>query len=284
MKPEQVLAGNGSDEVLDWILKVFCSPGIDRLAITPPTYGMYQVIADILGVGVYRFSLNRDFSFDPERFFDEVPADVKVLILCSPNNPTGNSINPEDILAAVNNWNGVVVVDEAYIEFSKNRSLVKKVDEYQNLVVTRTFSKALGRAGLRLGYVVADSTIIEYFRRVKMPYNLNSLTLENGIEAIRNFQEKSSETIGIIKERERVRRQLQGIDGVGKVFPSDANFVLFECNNARKVYNDLFSQGIVIRDRSSVSGLESCLRVSIGTKGENDRFLTALKACIQENQ
>lgn len=283
LSPEQVLAGNGSDEVLDWILKVFCSPGRDRLAITPPTYGMYQVIADIQGVEVFHFPLEADFSFDAECFLDQVPEDVRLLVLCSPNNPTGNLLSRKSILKVLEQWRGVVVVDEAYIEFAKTKSLAGRIAEFPNLIITRTFSKALGRAGLRLGYVLAAPGLIEYFRRVKMPYNLNALTLSEGIEALRNTELRDSQVSFITSERERVSCRLQEMNGIGKVYPSEANFILFECQQASAVYQDLFSKGIVIRDRSSVPGLESCLRVSIGTRDENQAFLGALEEFLKEN-
>jgi len=282
LSPEQVLAGNGSDEVLDWILKVFCSPGKDRLAVAPPTYGMYRVTADILGVELFSFPLTGDFSFNAERFLGEVPPDVKVLILCSPNNPTGNLIRREAILSVASCWNGIVVVDEAYIEFAGTESLAAETEDHPNLVVMRTFSKALGRAGLRLGYVVASSRLIEFFRRVKMPYNLNSLTQSQGAEVLRTARQPDPAVEKILRERTRLENRLRRIKGVGKVHPSRANFILFECRSAAEIYRKLLLQGIVIRDRSTVPGLENCLRVSVGTRKENDSFLKALEAGLEE--
>jgi histidinol-phosphate aminotransferase len=283
IEADRILAGNGSDEILDWVLKVFCSPGKDRLAVTPPTYGMYRVTADILGVELFSFPLDGEFQFRADRFLESVPNDVKVLILCSPNNPTGNLLRSAEILRAANRWKGIVLVDEAYIEFSESPSIVSETLENPNLVVVRTFSKALGRAGIRLGYVVASPNLIEYFLRVKMPYNLNSFTLSQGIEAL-ELQKAEWERKQIICERERITSRLENMAGVKRVYPSEANFILFKCENASGIYRKLFEQGIVIRDRSKVNGLEDCLRVSIGTAEENQRFLSALEILLRDGE
>ncbi len=280
--PEMVLAGNGSDEVLDWLFKVFdLSSGV---ALAEPTYGMYRVLADIYGVPVTESRLDSRFRFSAERFLANVSPGIKLLILCSPNNPTGNLLDPAEILRVVADWDGVVVVDEAYVEFSGAASLAGQVSRFDNLIVLRTFSKAFGRAGMRLGYAVAAPQLISCFLKVKAPYNLNAWVLNEGIEAMKEEQETTREVRLILCERDRVRRRLEELPGISEVFPSDANFVLFRCRDARAVCADLLERQIVVRDRSGIPGLENCIRLTVGTPEENGTVLRALTEILEGRQ
>ncbi len=274
--PGNVLAGSGSDETLDWIFKVFCDSRKDSVAVAHPTYGMYQVMARIFDVPVFEFELNQDFEFESDRFLRVVPDNVNVLFLCSPNNPTGNLLNRDEIRNVLSNWDRIVIVDEAYLEFSGGESMLHELNEFPNLIVMRTFSKAFGRAGLRLGYVIADPVFIDYFVRVKAPYNLNTMTQLEGVEAL-SSPEQGGRIEQILNERERVMKGLKSIPGVSAVFPSDANFLLFRTSGTEAVCGKLLSEGIVVRNRSSLPGLKGCIRVTIGTAEENSLFLERLR-------
>ena len=275
-----ILAASGSDEVFDWLFKVFCNPGKDSVAIFEPTYGMYQVTADIYGIPVVRLQLDSDFDFKAGYFLDRDTSGVKILFLCSPNNPTGKLVEQDEIVKVLENWKGIVVVDEAYIEFSGSPSVAPLIDRYSNLIVTRTLSKAFGSAGIRLGYVVAAPEIIRIFMKVKLPYNLNSMTQKAGIEALENIQEAVEEIDQIINERKRLESELSSREDVEIVTDSQANFLLLRCSNSLSVYKGLFEKGIIIRDRGSQHGLAGCLRVSIGTPEENDLFLAELDRAL----
>lgn len=279
---ENVAAGVGSDEALDWTLKVFCQPGRDLAAAVAPSYGMYRVQADIHGVELFEHPLETDFDLSAERFLRSVPERVKVLFLCSPNNPTGNLLTRSEVLAVSAKWNGVVVVDEAYVEFSGAESLALEAARSPNLVVMRTFSKAWGRAAIRLGYVVASSRLISLFLKVKAPYNLSALTQQQGLVVLEEADKMLSRVDEIRSERDRLATRLSGLAGIGAVFPSDANFVLFQCRSAGPVCARLRERGVVIRDRSSVPRLEGCLRVSVGTRSQNNRFLRELAHVLEE--
>ena len=273
---ENVLAGVGSDEVLDWIFKVFCQPGRDAVAITEPTYGMYGVMAQICDVEVWEFPLNDEFDFSAPYFIESAPGQVKVIFLCSPNNPTGNLLSREDLLRLCGDWKGVVVLDEAYVEFARSSSLAPKVREFPNLIVLRTLSKAFGRAGLRLGYAVASARIISYFLKVKAPYNVSSIALRLARRTLEEREMPTVEVKEIWRERERLALALQGMPQVLQVFPSEANFLLLRCRDASQICRELLQRGIVVRDRSSMLGLEDCMRISVGTPAENEIFLHEL--------
>ena len=277
---ENVVAGSGSDEVLDWIFKVFCQSGEDWVATVEPTYGMYRVTAQVFGIPVFEFLLDRSFQFQAERFLETVPTQVKVVFLCSPNNPTGNLLDQAEILTVCRKAEKIVVVDEAYVEFSESLSLAGHLDSCPNLVLLRTLSKAFGRAGLRLGYAVASREIISCFLKVKAPYNLNSVTLARGCEALNCTGDRLRQVKEIRKERERVRTRLSGIREVEEVFPSRANFLLFRCRRASEVCQQLLQKGIVVRDRSSAPLLHDCIRVTIGMPAENGLFLTELEKIV----
>jgi histidinol-phosphate aminotransferase len=281
VESDQVLAGVGSDEILDWILKVFCQPGKDQIAVAEPTYGMYRVMGDIFGVTSFRFPLDRQWQFRCEPFLESVPPEVKVLFLCSPNNPTGNLLEAEEILQVARQWKKIVVVDEAYVEFSEEPSLVRELHSAPNLILLRTLSKAFGRAGIRLGYAAASREIIGHFLKVKAPYNLSSLTMEMGCEVLAETDRSFAQVREIRIERERVAERLRGMDQIEEVFPSQANFLLFRCPEASLVYDQLLKKGIIVRDRSALENLENCIRVSIGTPQENDLFLGELQRNLE---
>ncbi len=280
LSPENVLAGSGSDEVLDWIFKVFVEPRQDRIAVAEPTYGMYRVQAGIHGAEVWSWRLDQRFDFQAERFIGEAPDDVKTVFLCSPNNPTGNLLDSEQLLLLCRRWPRVVVVDEAYIEFAGSESLASHVRELPNLIVMRTLSKAFGRAGIRLGYALAAPEMIALFQKVKAPYNLNALSMSQG--AHRLGQGRPRHLQEILKERVRLSRELAEMAEVEEVLPSHANFLLFRIGGASEICRELQDRGVVVRDRSGMPGLAQCLRVSVGLPGENDLFLKRLREILKE--
>ncbi len=282
VRPEMVLAGVGSDEVLDWIFKVFCAG--HAVSVAEPTYGMYRVLADIYDVPVRDIPLGLGFRFDASRFLDVVTPDERVLFLCTPNNPTGNLLDRSEIERVLAEWRGVVVVDEAYVEFSDGISLAGESDRFPNLIVLRTFSKAFGRAGLRLGYAVAHPAAIQYFLKVKAPYNLSACTQAEGLEALAAAEECRREIKLIRCERGRVAEALRNLPGIEAVYPSQANFILFRCEGAAEICRSLLDEGIVVRDRSGLPGLENCIRVSIGTPDENTVFLGRLRRHLEERK
>jgi len=274
---ESIAAGVGSDEVLEWIFKVFCQPGVDSVVTAEPTYGMYQVTAAVFGVDCHFFPLSSSFDFDAHGFLSTVPKSAKVLFLCSPNNPTGNLLDREQMRKVCREWPGIVVVDEAYIHFADGGSVLADLPDFPNLVILRTFSKGFGRAAVRLGFAVTSPEIIKLFLKVKTPYNLSALTMHLGCLALADRESREENIRSIRVERERISAELRKLSGVVEVFPSDANFILFRCREASSMVNRLFEKGIVVRDRSSVPGLADCIRVSVGTPAENTLFLEELR-------
>lgn len=279
---EHFAAGAGSDEVLEWVFKVFCQPGVDSVVTAEPTYGMYQVTAQVFGVERREFRLDSRFQFRSSEFLRQVPSNAKVLFLCSPNNPTGNLLEREEVLRVCREWGRIVVLDQAYVDFARDGDLSSEVLRYPNLIVLRTLSKAYGRAALRFGYAIADPLLISFFMKVKAPYNLNSITMEHACVALADQENKRHEVRRICAERERVAERLRRIPAVVEVFPSDANFVLFRCDRAAPVVDQLFSKGIVVRDRSSIAGLADCIRITVGTPEENDLLLNQLNLLLKE--
>lgn len=279
-RPEQVVAGCGSDEVLDWIFKIFCQPGEDQVAVVEPTYGMYRVMAQTFGVSLVESRLDRDQRLDADAFLEETPASVKVVFLCSPNNPTGDLLGTGQILKLCREWKGIVVLDEAYVEFSETPSLVDQVKVFPNLVVMRTLSKAFGRAALRLGYAVASPLVTSFFLKVKAPYNLSSLVMRKGLEALEGWERHRDTWRRIRRERDRLAGELAATPALGRIFPSQSNFLLFDCPGAASVCRKLRERGIVVRDRSDLPGLSECIRVSVGTPEENDLFLRELRRIL----
>ncbi len=278
---KQLFLGNGSDEAIDLLIRCFCEPGKDRILSIAPSYGMYKVCADINGVEFDTVLLDPDFSLNTESLLGDVQPNTKLIFLCSPNNPTGNSLDKDSVKQILENFPGLVVIDEAYHDFAGDQGFLRLLDDYSNLVVLQTFSKAWGMAGVRLGMAMANPEIIYYLLKVKYPYNINQLSQDAVIEAIKR-QDRVKEQIAIIKaERENVKSVLDKMTGIIEVFPSDANFILIRVPDARAIYRGLLDKGIVVRDRSSMPRCEGCIRITIGIKEENKAMTTALRAIIR---
>ena len=274
---EKILLGNGSDECIDLLIRAFCDPKKDNIIICPPTYGMYEVYAHINDVEVKEVSLLPDYQLNLEGIENAIDTNTKLIFLCSPNNPTGNSLEREDIEIVLNNFEGVVVVDEAYINFSRHRSFVAELNDYPNLVVMQTFSKAWGLAALRLGMNFASTEIIDILNKIKPPYNINQATQELALKALDHLEDVNTMIRETVKERGYLVKELVNLPIVKKVFPSDANFVLAKMTNATDIYNYLKEKGIIVRNRSNVILCEDCLRITIGTPEQDKQLLTALK-------
>jgi histidinol-phosphate aminotransferase len=277
IKKEYLFFGVGSDEIIDITVRIFCEPQKDTAIIVEPTYGMYKVACDINNVETKQALLNKNFDIDIENIASVYDDTVKVIFLCSPNNPTGNLLSRKQILEVCKRFNCIVFVDEAYIDFSgSGASVVNDIKDYPNLIVSRTFSKAWGLAAIRLGYCVADTEIIGYYFKVKAPYNINILTRFALEKAISNFERKNNFVSLLISERARLSEELKNTAGIQNVYHSDANYLLFRCKHAKAVQHKLAELGVVVRDRSSQIMLDDCLRVSIGTQEENNEFLKQL--------
>lgn len=272
-----LFVGNGSDEAIDLLFRIFCEPGRDNCVICPPTYGMYKVSADINDVDVREARLTDEFQLDTPVIRDSVDAHTKLLFICSPNNPTGNSMRSEDILELARRFNGIVVVDEAYIHFADTRSFIHEIDRLPNLVVLQTFSKAWAMAGLRVGLAFASPQIIDLMNRVKPPYNVSGLAQRAVLEALADPDAMKSWIAEILRERDRLIRSLEQCDLVLKTYPTDANFVLVKTVDADSVYRHLISEGVVVRNRTNVERCEGCLRITVGTPAENSRLIEALE-------
>lgn len=276
----QLFLGNGSDEAIDLLFRAFAIPGVDRALIQPPTYGVYSVFAHLNDVGLSVCPLDDEFQMDMgaiERMCTDDPETLKLLFICSPNNPTGNDINVDDIRHALDIFPGIVVVDEAYQDFSDAPSTVSLLDDYENLVVLRTFSKAWGLANIRIGMACADERIIEVFNNIKYPYNISGIAQETALEAL-NHQRQVEKNIELIKtERERVVQKLNTFECVVRVYDSSANFLLVKTTDAKRIYTGLKDRGIIIRDRSNQHGCEQSVRITIGSPDENERMLEALE-------
>jgi histidinol-phosphate aminotransferase len=276
VKPTQIFLGNGSDEPIDLLIRAFCEPNRDSILITEPTYGMYAVCADVNAVNIQKVLLTKDFELDVDVVLSKIDSTTKVIYLCSPNNPTANSLNRDNIFKVLNQFNGIVVIDEAYIDFTKQSSFTKHLSEYPNLVILQTFSKAWGLAGLRIGMAFASEDIINILNKIKYPYNINIQTQELVLKALENKAQKEKWVEEIILQREKLVGALKELKIVGKIYPTDANFVLVKVNDAVKTYQYLLDKKIITRDRSKVSLCENCLRITIGTPEENSKLLNAL--------
>ena len=273
---EQLLLGNGSDEILDLIFRAFCTPNTDRIITMPPTYGMYKVLAEINCITLDEVSLSNDFQLVTEDVIKRISPQTKAIFLCSPNNPSGNSFRAEDIQKLLESFSGIVVVDEAYIDFAPQESWVSQLSTYTNLIVTQTLSKAYGMAGIRLGICVASKDIISILHKIKPPYNINSLTQERAIEELSNSKKYIAQVQLLLEERKRLEVQLQSTSFVDVVYPSDANFLLVRVDDATKRYHQLVNEGVVVRNRSNQQGCEECLRFSVGTAEENKKLISIL--------
>ena len=274
----QILLGNGSDEVLDLIFRAFCEPNTDNVIILPPTYGMYNVLANINAVEIKKVELSEAFQPQVEEILKVANKNSKILFLCSPNNPTGNRFKSDDIETILNQFKGLVVIDEAYIDFSEQESWISKLGEFPNLIVTQTLSKAYGMAGIRLGICYASVNIISILNKIKPPYNVNELTQKKAIELLKNKSITKNQIENILEERALLISKLKKINFVLKIYPTDANFVLVKVDNATKRYNQLIKKGIVVRNRTSQVGCENCLRLTVGTSKENNILINTLKS------
>jgi len=275
---ENTFLGNGSDEAIDLLFRAFCNPGKDNVIILPPTYGMYEVSANINDVEIRKVNLLPNFQLDLEGIAEAIDENTKLIFICSPNNPTGNSIVRTDIETILANFKGLVIIDEAYINFAKQHTFIQELTEYPHLVILQTFSKAWGLAGLRLGMAFASSIVIDILNKVKAPYNISQSTQDLALAALQNVGQVNEWIKVTVAERDLLSRKLLDLPMVKKVYPSDANFILVEVDNPGLIYNTLVDQGIIIRDRSKVTLCEGCLRITIGTQKENDLLLSALKS------
>lgn len=270
-----ILLGNGSDEVLDLLFRAFCEPKQDNVIVSSPSYGMYKVLANLNNVGLKEVLLEEDFSLNPDKIIAAVDENTKMILLCSPNNPTGNSIAIEVVEKLLKNTNCLVVVDEAYIDFSKKNSFINYLSKYNQLVVSQTFSKYFGMAGIRLGICFASQEIITILNRIKPPYNVNVLTQKKALELLSNINDSYKNEV--IEERKLLSGALLKFDFVRKVYPSDANFILVKTTDANYIYNELIKKQIVVRNRTKEPLCENCIRITIGTPQENQILLNALK-------
>jgi histidinol-phosphate aminotransferase len=274
--PEHIFLGNGSDEAIDILYRAFCEPGSDNVVVCPPTYGMYEVSAHINAVSVRKVPLTTAFQLDLEGLEQAVDGNTRIVWLCSPNNPTGNCLDRTDIETVLNNFDGLVVIDEAYVNFSRQRSWIPALTEYPNLVVMQTLSKAWGLAGLRVGMAFASAGIVDVMNRIKPPYNLNEASQALALQALDEVDQVNEMIRILVAERDRLALALREMPLVVMVYPSDANFLLVQMKGARKVYEHLLGKGIVVRDRSTTPGCADCLRLTVGTPKENDQLLEAL--------
>ena len=275
---DQVFLGNGSDEPIDLLFRCFCEPGVDEVIVFPPTYGMYEVSANINNVHLSKVPLTKEFQLDLEALESAIKPHSKIIWICSPNNPSGNSIDRQDIEMVLNNFDGLVVVDEAYINFSRQKSLVTDLADYPNLVVLQTLSKAWGLAGLRVGMAFASSEIIGYLNKVKPPYNISEPVQELALKALDEIGQVNDMILQLVDARKQLELDFVKSPQVVKVFPSDANFLLVEFTHAKAMYDYLVSKGIVVRDRSNVLLCDNCLRITVGTDDENMKLMDAINS------
>jgi len=275
IEEEKIFLGNGSDEIIDLCLRVFCNPGIDKILTFTPTYGMYEVSASINDIEVIKIPLNNKFQIDSGKaapLFSDPK--LKLIFICSPNNPTANSMNHQDVESLLDSFNGIIVIDEAYIDFSNKPSFISLVNKYPNLILMQTFSKAFGLAGVRIGMAFSNPAIIQYFNKLKPPYNISTINQKAALARIRKIDLYKTQVSRIKKERERLSSILPKMNIVEKVYPSDANFLLIKVKNANYIYNILINKNIIIRNRSNI--VENCLRITIGKKSENDKLINVL--------
>lgn len=276
--PRNIFLGNGSDEAIDILFRAFCYPGKDNVITVPPTYGMYEVSANINDVEIRKVNLLPDYQLNMEGIAEAIDENTKIIFICSPNNPTGNSINREDIETILANFNGLVVIDEAYINYSRQKTFIQELTEYSNLVVLQTLSKAWGLAGLRVGMAFASEEIIEVFNKVKPPYNMNEASQELALAALQNVDQVNDWIKETVAEREKLRTELGLLASVLTIYPSDANFILVKTVNPTDIYHFFVERGIIVRDRSKVALCEGCLRITIGTPQENIVLMEAFKS------
>ena len=275
--PEQIFLGNGSDEAIDLLFRAFCRPEVDNVVAIHPTYGMYEVCADINDVEYRKVLLDGNFQFKAEDLLKASDENTKLMFLCSPNNPTGNNLDAKEIIALLQAFQGIVVIDEAYIDFSSQPSFIGILDEYPNLIILQTFSKAWGCAAIRLGMAFASPDIIGIFTKIKYPYNINLLTQQEALRMMQRHYEVQRWVSTLLEERARLMEAFSRLSCCKKVFPTDANFFLTRVTHAKAIYDYLVDQGIIVRNRSNVTLCEDCLRITVGTRPENDTLLEALR-------
>ena len=274
---ENIFLGNGSDECIDVLMRAFCEPGTDNILICPPTYGMYEVSANINDVYIKKVPLTPAFQLNLPAIEQAIDDNTKIIFLCSPNNPTGNSLDRDDIEVILNNYSGIVVIDEAYINFSRFRSFTQELNDYPNLVILQTLSKAWGLAALRVGMAFASEEIIHVMNKIKPPYNINQASQELTLQALEEVGQVNDMIREIVSQRDILAKDLLTIPSVQKIYPSDANFLLVQVTNPKALYNYLLEKGIVVRDRSSVALCAGCLRITVGTPAENVSVVNAIK-------
>lgn len=273
----QILLGNGSDEVLDLIFRAFCEPNTDSILTLPPTYGMYDVLANLNAIENIQVPLSSDFQIEVDLVLENIKPNTKLLFVCSPNNPSGNNVDRSAIERLLKAFNGLIVIDAAYIDFTEEISWTQFLNAYPNLIVVQTLSKAYGLAGIRLGICYASKEIIAVLNKIKPPYNVNTLTQEAALKALHNKDVVSDQIASILSERIRLNKVLAAYAFIKKIYPSDANFILIKVDDANKRYDELIKNGIVVRNRSSQLHCDNCLRITVGTPSENTQLLTLLK-------
>lgn len=277
VRPSQIMLGVGSDEPIDLVIRIFCEPKEDNIVAIDPTYGMYKVCADINNVEYRNVLLNDDFTLDAGRVLNAIDKQTKVIFLCSPNNPTGNVLNREEVRKILNGFGGILVMDEAYIDFSSEPSWLTELDNYPNLIVMQTFSKAWGLASVRCGMAFASEEITGYLNKVKYPYNVNMLTQKFVSEQLDHEDRKNKWVEMLLEQRDILTKELRSISFVEKIYPSDANFILVKVPDANDIYNKLVERGIIVRNRNNISLCMGCLRITVGMEEENNALINELK-------
>ncbi|UII26653.1 histidinol-phosphate transaminase [Fulvivirga maritima] len=277
VRPAQIFLGNGSDEAIDLIIRIFCEPGKEKIIISDPSYGMYQVSAGINNIEVIKVPLSENFEFIAENMLKEADENTKVAFLCSPNNPSGNALDSAEVEKFIQSFEGIVVVDEAYIDFSSSKSFTEKLEIYPNLIVMQTFSKAWGMAGLRLGMAFASEEIIGLINKVKPPYNINILTQKAALEALSNEDKVKAEIELILQQKDWLQKEFTELPVTEHIFPSDSNFLLVKFKDAKGLFDYLIAKEIIVRDRRKVRFGDNCLRITVGTPEENKKLIAAIK-------
>ena len=272
-----IFLGNGSDEAIDILFRSFCNPGVDNVILVPPTYGMYEVSANINDIETRKITLTEDFQLNLEGISEAIDKNTKLIFICSPNNRTGNSITRDDVETLLANFDGLVVVDEAYINFSRQKTFIQELTEYANLVVLQTLSKAWGLAGLRVGMAFASEEIIEVMNKVKPPYNINESSQQLAFQALANVDQVNEWIKETLLQRDKLVLNLKKFNFVVDIYPSDANFILVKTTDAKGIYNFLVEKGIIVRDRSKVELCQGSLRITVGTPNENDILINTLQ-------
>ena len=275
--PDTIFLGNGSDEAIDLVYRAFCIPGVDNVVAIDPTYGMYQVCADVNDVEYRKVLLDENYQFSADKLLAATDDHTKLVFLCSPNNPTGNNLDRREMEKLLDTFQGLVIIDEAYSDFSDAPSFLVDLDKYPNLIVFQTFSKAWGCAAIRLGMAFASKEIISIFSKIKYPYNVNLLTQKEAVMMLHRHYEVERWVKSLLEERTRLVNEFVELPCCEKIYPTDANFFLAKVTDAKKIYNYLVGKGIIVRNRTSISLCRDCLRVTIGTRPENDMLLEALK-------